>query len=488
MPSSTRVRILRHTRRARHFAALTACVCACAAFVLGVGSCGRRAPRARHLVLISMDTARADHFGFLGSTTARTPRLDSLARESIVFEDCMTAAPTTLASHTSLFTGKYPHHHGVPRNGFMVNRENQMLPELLKPAGFLTAGFAGSFALDTLFDFAQGFDHYDEDFDVYVGEGGADQNQRNAAAVTDAVIRYLDGISIPEHLFLFVHYFDPHQPYAPPPPFDTMYDPAGRAGIPTMHELKLSPDMPVAVRDRLTARIAKQYAGEISYLDEHLGRLLNELRRRGILDDALLVLTSDHGENLVDHPVRFDHGYSVYQSTMHTVCVMRLPHGVRGGTRRHRLISNIDVLPTVLRYLGIPVPRGIDGEAVDLMAPESSGPGPARFGQATKPWKGVETDPRWTNMLKTRCIREGRWKLIQNPWRGGPEELYDLDADPGERTDLLEHPTPQALAQAATLRKELEDWAASAKPLPSQFEQAQQEETIRRLKSLGYIN
>jgi arylsulfatase A-like enzyme len=120
---------------------------------------------ARHVILISMDTARADHFGFLGSHRAATPRLDELADESIVFTDCMTVVPTTLASHTSLFTGKYPHHHGVARNGFTVNQANQMLPEILKRAGFFTAGFAGSFALDSAFGFDQGFDHYDQDFD-----------------------------------------------------------------------------------------------------------------------------------------------------------------------------------------------------------------------------------------------------------------------------------------------------------------------------------
>ncbi|MBI5710693.1 MAG: sulfatase [Candidatus Eisenbacteria bacterium] len=472
----------------RTLAAWLAAALAAVCLILGIPSCARRnGARPRHVILISLDTARADHFGFLGNPAVRTPRLDAIARESIVFEDCMTAAPSTLASHTSLFTGKYPHHHGVPRNGFMVNRENQMLPEILKQAGFRTAGFAGSFSLDSRFDFAQGFDHYDEEYDVFVGEGGADQNQRPAEAVNAAVKRYLDQTGVPDHLFLFVHYFDPHQPYAAPAPFDTLYDPAGRKGLPTMRELKKSPALTAEAREGFARRFEMQYASEITYLDHHLGRLLDDLRERGILEDALLVITSDHGENLWDHPAQFDHGHTVYQSTMRAVCVMRLPRGESGGTRRKQLISNVDVLPTLLGELGLDPPRGIDGERVRLREPEAPLASRTRFGQATKPWQEVETDPRWTNLRKSRCVCQGRFKLIQTPWLG-TEELYDLGSDPDERTDLLKDPSPRVAALAASLRRKLEHWAASAKPLPSRFEPAQQEETIRRLKSLGYIN
>jgi arylsulfatase A-like enzyme len=165
---------------------------------------------------------------------------------------------------------------------------------------------------------------------------------------------------------------------------------------------------------------------------------------------------------------------------------MRLPHGVLGGTRRRQLFSNIDVLPTVLGYLGIASPKGIDGEAVDLRAPESPGGNRIRFGQATKPWEEVETDPRWFNIRKSRCIRQGGLKFIQNPWRGN-EEFYDLASDPGETNNLLEHPSSRTVALAAGLRSKLEAWAASARPLPSQFESSQREETLKRLKSLGYV-
>ena len=177
----------------------------------------------QHVILISPDTTRLDHFGCYGNTWIRTPNMDALSAESILFTDYTTVVSTTLASHTSLFTGKFPHTHGVPRNGFMVNTDNIMVAEILKDAGFRTAGFLGSFALDSRFDFAQGFDHYDENFDILVGTGGADQNQRNAEAVTNAVIGYLEENGAGRNLFLFVHYFDPHLPYSPSPPYDTMY-------------------------------------------------------------------------------------------------------------------------------------------------------------------------------------------------------------------------------------------------------------------------
>ena len=142
-------------------------------FMIAALACSARSDSdglARHVVLISLDTTRPDHFGFYGSPTIRTPNLDKLASESIVLDDFMTVAPTTLASHASLFTGKYPHSHGTPRNGFMVNDENVLLAELLQENGFSTAGFIGAFPLSSQFGIAQGFDHWDEEFERFQGK------------------------------------------------------------------------------------------------------------------------------------------------------------------------------------------------------------------------------------------------------------------------------------------------------------------------------
>lgn len=462
---------------------------ACVAAALALIGCARRSSEpgaAKHVILISIDTARADHFGFMGSERVRTPRLDAFAGESIVFTDYMTVVPTTLASHTSLLTGKYPHHHGTPRNGFMVNGKNEMLPEILKAAGFHTAGFAGSFALDSRFDFAQGFDHYDQDFDIRAGQWGAEQDERSAARVTDAVIRYLDDAGIPSRLFLFVHYFDPHRPYSPPPPYETAYDPEGRRDLPRVAVLLRQRGLTPEQTEQCVRRLALQYAAEISYTDEHVGRLLDDLKRRGILDQALVVVTSDHGECLWEHGEEFDHGRTVYQSTMRALCAMRLPGGELGGTGVGQLVANIDVLPTTLDFLGLAVPLGVDGEAIPLLTAGEVFAPRTRFGEATKPRGSVETDPRWTNIRKSRCVREGRHKLIVTPYMG-TQELYDVVADPDEVVNLLESPSAEIERLAADLGAKLQAWTESAHPLPSQFEPSQQEETKRRLRSLGYL-
>jgi arylsulfatase A-like enzyme len=439
-----------------------------------------------HVVFISMDTARADHFGFMGNSTVHTPNLDAIAGEAIVFTDYMTVVPTTLASHVSLFTGKYPHNHGVPRNGYMVNRANKMLAEILKDAGYHTVGFAAAFALHSRFDFAQGFGHYDEDFTIGAGHDGAWQDQRRAEEVTDAVIGYLDHTGIPDNLFLFVHYFDPHTPYTAPPPFDTIYDDMGRRDLPGVDffRARQGDDSPRVVH--LERRKESQYAAEITYMDHHLGRLLRYLEVRGILDDALLVVTSDHGESLWEHNEIFNHGFRVYQSTIHAVCMIRLPAGRAGGIRVDQITANIDVLPTVLAYLGMDVPSDIDGVPLNLTTIHEHAAPRIRFSEASKPWKQIETDPRWFNMTKARCVHDGPFKLIQVPYQG-LEELYNVELDPDELDNLLQHPSPETAELVDSLRQDLEVWAASADPLPSQFEPTQTQDTVRRLRSLGYL-
>ncbi|MBN2563148.1 MAG: sulfatase [Phycisphaerae bacterium] len=444
----------------------------------------------RHVIFVSMDTTRRDHFGCYGNQWIRTPRIDALAAESIVFTDYMTVVPTTLASHTSLFTGKYPHTHGTPRNGFTVNQENVMLPEVLKRAGFHNIGFIASFALDSRFGFSQGFDHYDETFDRLVTRPDdlEYQDQRSAQSVTDTVIRYLDQTGIPADLFLFVHYFDPHTYYAPPAPYDTLYQrPEAMSAAP--------PDL-TAARDELARTegkatpaaetLAARYAGEVSYMDEHIGRLLDYLEARGILDESILIVTSDHGENFWEHPSYFNHGLTTYQTTMSAVCMIRMPGGVQGGTRVDEAAASIDVLPTVLKHLGLPVPAGVEGKALDLTGTGVASTPRVRFGQATKLWDGnTVRDTRSRSLLEARCAVQGDLKYIQTPYVH-TEELYDLSVDPHERNNLLIAPTSENAARAAELRERLDEWVQSADPLPSQFDRSQLDDTIRRLRSLGY--
>jgi len=207
---------------------------ACGAFGWPLIGCGRHdyGDTARHVVLISLDTTRRDHIGCYQRSAVATPHIDRFAAEGLRCNNHLTPATTTLASHASMFTGKYPQNHGVPRNGFVLHRENPLLAEILGAAGFRTAGFLGSFALDSRFGIARGFEHYDQEFDIFFGEDGADQNQRRATAVTDAVDAYLDRARGADRRFLFVHYFDPHQPYDPPAEYAARY--VSPSGTPAM--------------------------------------------------------------------------------------------------------------------------------------------------------------------------------------------------------------------------------------------------------------
>lgn len=469
---------------------LVAC-CALLSVTLSLPSCdggpgvSRTIVGARHVVLISLDTTRADQFGLYGNQEVRTPRLDALASESIVLDDLMTVVPTTLASHVSLMTGKYPHSHGTPRNGFMVNDGNAMLAEILRERGFTTAGFAGSFALASRFGFTQGFDHFDENFERFAGEQGRQQNERTAEAVTRSVVDWLDTSGVPDRLFLFAHYFDAHAPYEAPAPYETLYDSRGREGLPDWRTLRPT-ELAHRERDEIAERMALQYAAEISYMDHHVGELLDALRERGILDEALVVVTSDHGENFWEHAASFDHGWNTYETTMRAVGILRLPGGQHGGTRIAGVAASIDLMPSVLRLLEAEWPDDVEGEPIGLLPPPAAPLVRTRFGQATKPWQGVEDDSRWTNIAKARCIREGRYKLIQVPYLG-KRELYDVVADPLEQNDLLLDGSDDSIAIADTLGAKLEAWAESAAPLPSRFEPSQREETIERLKALGYL-
>jgi len=429
----------------------------------------------QHIVVISLDTTRADHFGFAGNEWIRTPNLDAFAKRAIVFDNYITVVPTTLASHATLFTGKYPHNHGVPRNGYAIPPENVMLPEILQESGFHTAGFIASVVLDSRFGFHQGFDHFDNESGTY----------RPGEEITDAAIRYLDTLEGNKRLFLFAHYYDPHQPYEAPAPYQTQYDPDGLEGLPPLAKVIGRGEFSRAQKDDFAGRYAKQYASEISYMDEHIGRLLDDLERRGILDRALVVITSDHGENLWNHPDFFNHGVTVFETVTRCVGMIRLPAGPAYPARVDGVVASIDFMPTVLKAIGVTAPADIDGESLDLETIGDGFPARVRFGQATKPRsRSIEEGQLWRNQQKARFIRDGRFKFVQTPYRD-TEELYDLESDPGETQNLLENSTHAHGALAAELRSHLEFWAASGAGLTT--EETQDPETLEKLRSLGYI-
>ncbi len=443
----------------------------------------------KHVILISLDTTRRDHMGFYGNDWIKTPHLDALAAESIVFDRYMTVAPSTLTSHTSLFTGKYPHTHGVPRNGFLVNAENELLPELLRGAGFHTAGFISAFALHSRFGLADGFDHYDEAFDRLISKPSEVefQNQRSAEATTDAVLAYLDQGKLPMNLFLFVHYFDPHTDYDPPEEYAKLYQTreSRLLGAVSLEATRKQLRADVTKISPAARKLAELYAAEITAMDAQIGRLLDGLGERGILDRAIVLVTSDHGENLWRHPEYFNHGQSLYESTVSAICLARLPDGAGADTRVQQRLATIDVLPTLLGYLGVETPSGVEGEALDLPVPQDPPEPRTRFAEATKSPERESEPDGWWNTNNARTVVCGPWKYIRTT-HADTEELYDLVSDPLEETNLLQKPTPEIAQRAAELRELLDTWSASANPLPSRYDDRQMNETMRRLRSLGY--
>jgi len=455
----------------------------CGLILALVGGCSKPAAAVydgpvRHVVWISLDTTRPDHFGCYGADWMKTPNVDAIAAEGIVLDELLTAATTTLASHTSMFTGTYPHTHGVPRNGFIVHADNELLAEVLAARGFHASAFIASFALESRFGLNQGFELYDETFDIAAGTRRADQNQRIAARVTDAVLASLDGEPPRRNRFVFIHYFDPHAPYAPPAPYDEMYTPEGEAPLPDDRH----PILAAAAVDEHDRRELARYAGEVSYLDAELGRLFSGLRERGILDQALLVITSDHGENLGERELgKYDHGWTALPFEARVVGILRGP-GLPAA-RISGAVSMVDLMPSVLAYLGIALPARNEGITLELRAPAVGGTGQPCFTEATKPWEEVESEGQWYNARKMNGVRGGAHRYVISPFEGS-ESLFAVAPGPVDR----EVPMAEAPAEdIARLRALLEAWRGKADPLPSGFESARTSDTIGRLKSLGYL-
>ncbi|HJM56364.1 MAG TPA: sulfatase [Planctomycetota bacterium] len=470
----------------------------------------------RHVLLVSLDTARADRIGAFGDQAARTPALDGLSERGVSFDSVTSAAPTTLASHTSLMTGSWPHTHGVARNGFVVHEDNQMLAELFRQEGFHTAGVLGSFALESRFRFDQGFDHYDESFDLLVSPAGADQNQRRGDRVTRAALQHVDRVMDDvDRLFMFVHYFDTHAPYAPPEPFAKPFLAPGASAT---SDMRLVDEAVCAQQQAVTgqafghagainaglrgplralvgnvsgrpgpvdAHLAALYAGEMSFMDKALGDLLDGLGERGILDETLVILVADHGETFWEHADLWNHGLAVYQTTVHVPLLFCFPDGRQAGQRVSTPVSTIDVVPTLCELLGLALPPRCEGVSlVSALEGATLKRGPV-FSEATQPWV-AERPGVWANAGKARCVRDGRWKYVASPYNQ-VEELFDLEADPGERVNLLgSDPSAQILATRNGLRSQLMSWQEGRDPLPARFDSSQMQETLQRLKAMGY--
>jgi choline-sulfatase len=420
-----------------------------------VAGCARTPPPQspavpRHLVLITIDTLRADRLGVYGAVGVATPRLDAIARAGVMARDASAHVPITLPSHVSLMTGLLPAGTGI-RDNITADKVPAvpLLAEVLHQASFATGAFVSSVVLSSFSGLNRGFDAYADQF-----EGGTEarflSSVRKRGDVTTAqAIEWLESTrerARERRLFLWLHLFDPHDPYEPPEPYASRYS-------------------------------GRPYDGAVAWTDELVGRLDDAIARLGLRDDTLLVVTSDHGEGLGEHGELL-HGFFVYQSTLRVPWLARGP-GIRPNSRLDTTVRLVDVFPTVLDLLNVPRPHAarLDGRSL--------APALHRFSGIEEPTIYAETlvpllHFGWSDL---RVLREGRWKYIQAP----RPELYDLSTDPGEQRNVIAAQPSRARAMRGGLASVL---AAERRALGDGRERAQAVpgDLLERLGALGYVH
>jgi choline-sulfatase len=393
-------------------------------------------PRKLNLVLVTIDTLRADRLGCYGYSKIETPNLDQLAKKGALFENAVTHTPLTAPSHASLFTGLYPMVHQVrDTGGFVLQSSHVTIAEILRRQGWDTAAFVGSSVLKKHFGFNQGFAVYDDEMPKPdPRKMAAEFAERRAGAVVDRAIRWLASQQR-SPFFLWVHVFDPHSPYNPPSPFREKYR-------------------------------TRPYDGEVAYTDQQLGRLLAAVAKKSPPENTLIAVLSDHGESLSEHG-EYTHGVFLYDATLRIAFLLSGP-GVPANLRVKPQARMIDVLPTVLELMGGKPPQSVQGTSLV----------PTFKGKEAAAWSYEETLYPKINMgwAELRGIRTNHWKYIRAP----KPELYDLTKDPAETTNVI-----------GSYPLEVQQLEAKLKTVSSGAEKVEttlaDQRTLAQLKSLGYL-
>jgi len=413
-----------------------------AAIAFWFGGCfSSSAKDIRSVILISIDTCRADYLSCYGYPKKTTPNIDAIAREGVLFKKVVSPVPLTFPSHCSMFTGTIPPFHQVHDNADRELRQASVtIAEIMQRNGYKTAAIISSAILDSSLGINQGFDLYNDDYEKEKKDDV--DNGRRAEEVSRLACRWLEQ-SAGEKFFLFLHYFDPHIPYDPPEPFATEF------------------------ADNL-------YAGEIAYADHCIAQVIQKLKDLRLYDSTLIIITADHGEMLGEHE-EAEHGYFIYESAIKVPLILKVPGGPQGKSIDNDVVGLIDIAPTICGFLGISIPPNANVQGEDLSAyfTESNlerhryiyceSLYPMRYGG---------------NSLL--CLLNNRWKYIQTT----RPELYDLGKDPNETFNLA-HSQPK---QAHLLQEHLR------LILDTQSQKDQNADTltfdperIKRLESLGYV-
>jgi arylsulfatase A-like enzyme len=461
---------------------------------------GPRLPARPSILLLTVDTLRADHLSSYGYARTTSPVLDRLAAEGIRFELAQTQWPKTGPAFSSMLTATYPKDNGIVREiGEPLPCSRRLLAEELRALGYQTRAVVANGAVGREFFYDQGFEEFVEAWKGAEGEAAIEVATR-AGHVTDLALEVLEGLDPSRPVFLWVHYLDPHMPYTPPEDArdrfqgDGAFPPGPKVLVDRSKHRRVSGGIGrsqvIGGSDELDFYVAR-YDAEIAYADREIGRLLDGLRERGLYDRMLTVFTADHGEALGDHDYFFDHGMLPFQDCMRVPLAVRWPGVVRPGVDPHA-IELIDLAPTLLEAAGKELDGGgwAQGQTlIPCLLGRASAEGALAFSEA-----GQATKRRWM-----KAVTDGRFKLIWVPTQqeqrrvagvGVDFALYDLRADPGElRNVAAEHPEV-----VERLSRQLWTWfEASPFAVDTDTETAEctsreaSPETTEQLRALGYL-
>ncbi len=437
-------------RRLPPAALIIAVVVLALAFAVYRVSTGLRAPASRppgrvrplNVLLITLDTTRADHLGSYGYARARTPRLDQLAREGVRFDRAFSPAPLTLPAHASILTGLYPFTHGVRNNGnFYLADRFDTLATILQSRGYRTAAFVSAFILDRRYGLARGFETYDDRMEGQTPQILALEAERRGDRTVLALATWLrqyaaTGPAAP--FFVWLHLYDPHEPYHAPAPFGPAFA-----------------DSP--------------YDGEIAFDDAAIASVMDQMGELGLKDETLVAVIGDHGESLGDHGEE-THSMFVYDSAIRVPFILWAPGVVPAGRVVKTPVRATDLAPTVLDLLGAPPLKTDEGRSLVGEMRGAAGRAPAVYAETLLP-------QLYMNWAPLRALRDERWKFIEAPH----PELYDTVADPGEMHNLL----PGREQTARGLQQELARMTGGASGEMSVGRLDR--ETLEKLASLGYV-
>jgi len=435
--------------RAGSLGVLTALVAACG------GAGGERGDPRPDVVLVVVDTLRADRLGCYGYERETSPALDRFAAEGVRYARAFSQAPWTTPSIGSLMTSRFPTELGIFHERSILSEDEVLLAEALAAGGYETAAVVSHSFCSSEWNFDQGFERFDES--NVLGHEAV-----TSAAVTERALELLDGFGRGP-FFLWVHYFDPHFAYVFHDEFPFPGPPDYRGPVRDGMKYSLLRGMHAELTATDLEEVRRFYDSEVAETDHWIGALLDGLRARGLWDDALVIVTADHGEEFNDHGA-MGHSRTLYQELVHVPLIVKYPRGAGpAGLVDERAVALLDVYPTVLELAGLPAPAGLAGAS--LLAPA----------QGSRPL--VSETARRGGL---RSLVSGDYKLIQH-LSSGEIELYDLAADPLERRDL----SAADPARAEALRAQLEAWAGAVRPGRSTEVELDRED-VERLEALGY--